>query len=949
MKQESKRSILAVVLTALTVFATYPSSAFAEEIHEPSVSSAKADEIEIPYDAEALTNTADSMSQTVIDDQSEQADAGDGSIASDTDVSLAASRNATPSLSSRIGVLSDDTVNLSSGLYFVRSNLVGTSSLDVSGASSAAGANVQIWSGNDTPAQRFHFQVQNDGYYMISNLSSGKVLDVTNASNQSGTNVQQWDPNESDAQKWKIVDNGNGYTIVSKLTSADGMPLVLDVSGANISDGTNVQVYESNSTVAQSWSLIEVQAAIPDGTYRFVSGLSSERALDISGASFQSGGNAQLWESNGTSAQRFQISYDSSNGYYTIRSANSGLVLDVENGSSIHGANVQQWTSNGTLAQKWSISSVSDGVYTLRSAVSGLALDVSNGSSKSGANVQIWETNGTVAQQWELVSTPLISDGLYTISCNANHNIVLDVSDASLSEGGNVQVWADNDSWAQKFAINEYEDSPYYTIRNLNSGLLLGIASGSAFAGANFDQGHDAGPSETQLWKPVITEGGMTWVSKTGFVLDVANGIIESGTNVQVWNANDTSAQKFSLKPTTAVLSDGVYELESSLQPGMVVDIPSASTDNGEKAQIWTSNNTAAQRFYVSSFGDGFYRLTSLCSNKSLDVKDYEINPADGSGVVQQWTNSDNDAQRWRIEITKDGFLSVYSKCGNGGSCLTVSNGIATNGAQIGVFVASGTPSQKFSFKPAQSSVTRLSMNMTLAQQTGYQMITDEYNNYYHTYDEYYTALDPDRVSSMTQFADLRGYSGLTADQLNGFIASTGNGRSGTLNGRGQAFVDAAKSYGLNEVYVLSHAILESGWGMSDLAGGYDYSGGWLDGEYYGAGTYYNYFGIGAYDSSPLSGGRKMAIINGWDSPEKAIIGGARWISENYTYSSAYPQYTLYNMRFDILRSNATLARGWHQYATSLTWTGSIARLIDACYSYEGVPTSFSYVMPSYR
>lgn len=58
------------------------------------------------------------------------------------------------------------------------------------------------------------------------------------------------------------------------------------------------------------------------------------------------------------------------------------------------------------------------------------------------------------------------------------------------------------------------------------------------------------------------------------------------------------------------------------------------------------------------------------------------------------------------------------------------------------------------------------------------------------------------------------------------------------------------------------------------------------------------FMGSAAYDSSPLSGGRALAIKNGWDTPEKAIDGAARWIATNYL-NNAFSQNTLYKMRWN--------------------------------------------------
>lgn len=207
--------------------------------------------------------------------------------------------------------------------------------------------------------------------------------------------------------------------------------------------------------------------------------------------------------------------------------------------------------------------------------------------------------------------------------------------------------------------------------------------------------------------------------------------------------------------------------------------------------------------------------------------------------------------------------------------------------------------------------------------------------------------VDPSEYS-LTAFADLTQASGLTAAQIDAFIDSTEKGRNGTLHGMGYAFVQAEQDYGVSAAYLAAHAILETGWGSSELASGYDYDASFdLDGTVYEAGTYYNFFGIGAIDSSPISGGRSKAVREGWNSPEKAILGGAQWIAKWYIYASSYAQPTVYAMRWDYERANAA-GSCWHQYATSLTWPHSIARLIDEVYSYAGVEPELHYIVPQY-
>ncbi|MEG2533691.1 MAG: cell wall-binding repeat-containing protein [Gordonibacter sp.] len=215
-----------------------------------------------------------------------------------------------------------------------------------------------------------------------------------------------------------------------------------------------------------------------------------------------------------------------------------------------------------------------------------------------------------------------------------------------------------------------------------------------------------------------------------------------------------------------------------------------------------------------------------------------------------------------------------------------------------------------------------------------------QYTHY--TYAEILEYLDPVNFPYGTvgfyQFAVLsNGYSNVvSADQINSYIASVPKGASGMLAGQGASFVKAARESGVNEVYLLAHAVLESGWGTSELAKGYRFEGGVIDGKMYPAGTYYNFYGIGAYDSSPLSGGRKLAIINGWDSPEKAIVGAAVWVEGEYLANAYGPQNSLYKMKWDFY--HARLGQDpWKQYATSRTWAYGISKLMDECYRRSGI------------
>jgi mannosyl-glycoprotein endo-beta-N-acetylglucosaminidase len=174
------------------------------------------------------------------------------------------------------------------------------------------------------------------------------------------------------------------------------------------------------------------------------------------------------------------------------------------------------------------------------------------------------------------------------------------------------------------------------------------------------------------------------------------------------------------------------------------------------------------------------------------------------------------------------------------------------------------------------------------------------------------------------QFLKLSQSTGLNADEVNQKIL---NGK-GILQGKASSFIQAGSQFGINEIYLISHALLETGNGKSELATGVTVSS--VNGQPVTPMVVYNMYGVHAFDSDPLKYGSEFAYQQGWTTPEAAIIGGAQYIAANYI---AAGQDTLYKMRWN------PVSPGTHQYATDVQWAfnqvSSISNLYGLlnCYS----------------
>lgn len=135
----------------------------------------------------------------------------------------------------------------------------------------------------------------------------------------------------------------------------------------------------------------------------------------------------------------------------------------------------------------------------------------------------------------------------------------------------------------------------------------------------------------------------------------------------------------------------------------------------------------------------------------------------------------------------------------------------------------------------------------------------------------------------------------ITAEQINNFLKS--KNPTSTFIGHGDYFIEAGKISGLNPIYILAHACLESAWGKSDMS--------------------HNYFGIGAFDNNPQNGHNY-----GNATMKDGLINGASWIAKNF-FSRG--QKSLYTMRHN---------GGQHEYATDPEWDKKIASIMAQCYKF---------------
>lgn len=166
------------------------------------------------------------------------------------------------------------------------------------------------------------------------------------------------------------------------------------------------------------------------------------------------------------------------------------------------------------------------------------------------------------------------------------------------------------------------------------------------------------------------------------------------------------------------------------------------------------------------------------------------------------------------------------------------------------------------------------------------------------------------------RFIDLRTPSNVTATQINNYIAANVNGKPSVLLGKGQAFIDAGKKFGVNALYLAAHAIHESAYGTSSISLGKK-----------------NLFGYGAYDAAPFFGAYRFpsveACINYVAQKMKAD-----YLNPNGThFEGAFLGYRANDSHSTRISSKSIGMNYW--YASDPNWGNAIARHMNNIMAFD--------------
>lgn len=184
------------------------------------------------------------------------------------------------------------------------------------------------------------------------------------------------------------------------------------------------------------------------------------------------------------------------------------------------------------------------------------------------------------------------------------------------------------------------------------------------------------------------------------------------------WFGDPTTESGIDLTSKSAVnVPNGQYYINAALAYTSGVDIPGGSKENKTQIQLYKANQSNAQRFQFNRQTDGSYEIVNVNSGKALDV--YAAEASNGA-VVDQYTRNGSSAQRWFIRQADGGAYYLQSALGN--FALNLKDTTGSNGTAINISVPGAVRSQQFLLTSVVSVATDVSLRISSVINNSYVM-----------------------------------------------------------------------------------------------------------------------------------------------------------------------------------------------------------------------------------
>lgn len=285
----------------------------------------------------------------------------------------------------------------SNGSYKIQSCL-DNSCMELHNFDDFDGGNVTCIPANGSTAQNWFIYKNSDGSYSLRpECSTERVLDIKDGASFDGNNLQLWSYNNTYAQKFSIEKCGEviniGEDFSASIEHTEYWKPIYQNDDGNVVLTTSTQDKMSGIL----WHFVRDNS---NGWYTITS-YKNGKCLEVANDSDAEGAEVQCGDYNGSYGQHWYIlkgKDESGNEYFYIKSACSSKNLDLLNNSGTDNNRLQMWSLNASSAQKFSIYTINgDTTYSIKADKKELKIGEST-------NIIIENTTFVISYKFHIIS-----------------------------------------------------------------------------------------------------------------------------------------------------------------------------------------------------------------------------------------------------------------------------------------------------------------------------------------------------------------------------------------------------------------------------------------------------------------------------------------------------------------------------------------------------------------
>lgn len=243
-------------------------------------------------------------------------------------------------------------------------------------------------------------------------------------------------------------------------------------------------------------------------------------------------------------------------------------------------------------------------------------------------------------------------------------------------------------SHPSSFGLDKIDGGPFFSLgKYVDTTLYLDVSKGTGHVGNVYYTGNKVEPEVNLSIK------NMGLVQGKDYKVIYSNNVnIGKGTVTIIGVNMFTGKLTLTFDIVKDEMSNGTYEIVSSMSNNKVLDIPGASKNKGSYVQLYDWNGSVAQQYKIQKNQNGYYTIQNVCSGLYLGVQSDWNSMRAGNRLVQGVNASSKSAQFF-IARNSNGYW-VISSAWDSRFVVDLSAGKLNNNNKIQMYTGNGSAAQ---------------------------------------------------------------------------------------------------------------------------------------------------------------------------------------------------------------------------------------------------------------